>query len=381
MENTVNLTAIYIANLLGLLTLLLMLFPSVWKLKRKSEEARLLKIAIIIGIVGCLADPLAFSADAKPGLFARILVYLGNSLFYLANTTICYVWVKLICLHTLGRMPRFHAKILGAIVHVLYAGLLINLFVPCVYIVDAGNVYHRFWGTVIYTTVMLLLLADGIIVYLIAHKKGGVLTFFPVLGFTIPMGIGFTLQILFYGISTIWPAAAISICGMFLGLQSELVFKDNLTGVYNRFYLDCLKSRVAKAKETSFFFIMLDMNGFKTINDNFGHLEGDAALKVVADLLSLAVGTIGNVIRYAGDEFIIVLNTQDRATVDATIDSINSRINDYNNTSGKEYKLSLSMGVEIVDLSTESVDMLLNKIDDRMYEAKEQYYKENDRRR
>lgn len=381
MESTVNLTAIYIANFLGLLTLLLMLFPSCWKLKENNEEARLLKVCIFIGILGCLADPLAFSADGKPGLFARILVYLGNSLFYMANVTICYIWVKMICLHTLGKMPKLHAKILGIIVHILYLGLFINLFVPCVYIVDAENIYHRSWGTVIYTTVMLSLLLDGIIVYLVAHKKGGILTFFPVLGFTIPMGIGFTLQILFYGISTIWPTAAISICGMFLGLQSELVFKDNLTGIYNRFYLDCLKARAAKAKETRFYVIMIDMNGFKTINDNFGHLEGDFALKTMASLLSTAVGTLGNVIRYAGDEFIIILNTQDKSIVDATIASINSLIEDYNANSGKEYKLSLSMGVESVDLSAEGVDMLLNKVDDRMYEAKEEYYKENDRRR
>lgn len=381
MDTTVNLSAIYVANLLGFMTLLLMLFPSAWKLKEKNEEARLLRWCIIIGLIGCLADPIAFTGDGKPGAFARFLVYGGNTIFFGANITIGYLWIKIISYHTLGKMPRLHANILGIIVHTFYAGLLVNIFVPCIFSVDANNVYHRIYGAVVFSTVNILLLIDGVVVYLRARKKGGILTFFPVLGFTIPMTIGFTIQFIFYGISTIWPSAAISICGMFLGLQSELVFKDNLTGVYSRYYLDCLKSRAIKAKEAKFTVMMLDMNGFKAINDEFGHLEGDIALKNVANLLNLAIGSLGSVIRYAGDEFIVVLNTQDRFSVEATKASIEKHFEDYNASSGKDYKLSLSLGVESVDLTVEDVDVLLNKVDDRMYEAKEKYYKENDRRR
>lgn len=57
--------------------------------------------------------------------------------------------------------------------------------------------------------------------------------------------------------------------------------------------------------------IMIDLNGFKQINDNYGHAEGDLALCIVADLLLKSFSEYGVVTRYAGDEFVIMLNTTD----------------------------------------------------------------------
>ena len=56
---------------------------------------------------------------------------------------------------------------------------------------------------------------------------------------------------------------------------------------------------------------MIDLNGFKQINDNYGHAEGDLALCIVADLLLKSFSEYGVVTRYAGDEFVIMLNTTD----------------------------------------------------------------------
>lgn len=94
-------------------------------------------------------------------------------------------------------------------------------------------------------------------------------------------------------------------------LKNEIIFTDCLTGLYNRVYLEFLHKRACNKKDCWVSGIMIDLNGFKQINDNYGHAEGDLALCIVADLLRKSFSEYGVVTRYAGDEFVIMLNTTD----------------------------------------------------------------------
>ncbi len=123
---------------------------------------------------------------------------------------------------------------------------------------------------------------------------------------------------------------------------------------------------------------MLDMNGFKEINDQFSHVEGDEALKNMANILTKVVGNDGNVIRFAGDEFVVVTDAEDEAAVDTYCNSIREALDEYNSKSGKPYRLSASMGGEIFNIC--SAAEVIERIDDRMYANKVEYYKEHDRR-
>lgn len=71
---------------------------------------------------------------------------------------------------------------------------------------------------------------------------------------------------------------------------------------------------------------MIDLNSFKKINDNYGHSEGDAALVRVADLLRKSFSEYGVVTRYAGDEFVIILNTTDAQLVQSLIEKAKQKI-------------------------------------------------------
>ena len=117
---------------------------------------------------------------------------------------------------------------------------------------------------------------------------------------------------------------------------------------------------------------MIDLNGFKQINDNYGHAEGDLALCIVADLLRKSFSEYGVVTRYAGDEFVIMLNTTDDQLIQKIIKS--AKKND------KPYQLSASMGYAITNLSNETIDDFMNRIDEQMYQDKMKYYEHNDRR-
>ena len=96
---------------------------------------------------------------------------------------------------------------------------------------------------------------------------------------------------------------------------SRLIFEDELTGIYNRrFLFQYFQTKVQwddlHAQPISL--IMLDLDKFKKINDNYGHQTGDQVLIWVAGLLSEAIGENGIAIRYAGDEFMILLLETDK---------------------------------------------------------------------
>src|SRR5919109_312379 len=91
---------------------------------------------------------------------------------------------------------------------------------------------------------------------------------------------------------------------------SRLIFEDELTGISNRRFLhNYFEYKVAwdKLNEQPFSLLMMDVDEFKQINDKHGHDSGDQALVWVTARLKEAAGENGLPIRYAGDEFVLLL--------------------------------------------------------------------------
>ena len=128
--------------------------------------------------------------------------------------------------------------------------------------------------------------------------------------------------------------------------------------------------------------MMLDMNGFKEINDTLGHSQGDDALFTVAEILQSTIGSLGTAIRYAGDEFVVVLNTDSEEIAESCRNRIKKNLVDFNESGIKKYQLSVSIGIGIFDLKKSSFDEILEIIDKRMYDDKRAFYssKQHDRR-
>jgi diguanylate cyclase (GGDEF)-like protein len=83
---------------------------------------------------------------------------------------------------------------------------------------------------------------------------------------------------------------------------------------------------------------------------------------------------MGNVIRYAGDEFIVLINSHKQVVVDACLEEIERCINKFNDSKIAEYKLSASKGYAMYMPKTQSVDDFMNIIDQKMYESKKRYH-------
>ena len=100
----------------------------------------------------------------------------------------------------------------------------------------------------------------------------------------------------------------------------------------------------------------------------------------VYDILVKVIGPEGIVIRFAGDEFIVLMPKKKEVDLNEYKDRIQAEVTKYNASSGKPYKLSTAIGGRIFDPHTEDMSGLVNKIDTLMYEDKGEYYKQHDRR-
>lgn len=154
----------------------------------------------------------------------------------------------------------------------------------------------------------------------------------------------------------------------------ELAYNDNLTGIANRaaFYKKAETYLVdAMNNESVFGLMFIDLDEFKSINDNYGHLFGDNILVKVAKKLEKAVGKFGFVSRYGGDEFLILINNVRNME---EYNRVISNVIDCRRTSvemeGKVVDISLSIGMSFYPYDGTTIDELMSKADEMMYSEK-----------
>jgi len=147
---------------------------------------------------------------------------------------------------------------------------------------------------------------------------------------------------------------------------------DELTGVLNRRGFLSLARRewkLARRRDHEMMLIYADLDDFKEINDEYGHVEGDQVLKSVGRLMRDSVRATDLVARMGGDEFVALAI---ESKTDAAIFSrIEASIREFNESSGLPYRIAMSIGsVTIPARSVDSLEELLSKADARMYEEK-----------
>ena len=377
----IDLPEVYVADMLGIFLILGAIFSGAWKLQKKNNEDKVLLGVIILVITACIADAITFSVDGLTGPGVRALAYVSNNIVFLSNMAIGPLWVMLISLHINGAVSKFQRLFLFIVCGVITALMIVNLFNPILFDINERNVYTRGPLFMLKNLLEVILMADGVVIYLISRYRSGGVKFFPVLHFVCPIFICVCLQMFYYGISTIWVGIAVGYTSLMLALQNENIFIDKLTGLYNRYYLDKITGEPKCKRKITL--LMLDMNAFKSINDNFGHSQGDDALVSLAEVLEKTVGAKGTVVRYAGDEFVIILNNGDEEAAEKCKQLIKTNLEEFNKRHKKKYKLSASIGVGVFDLEKSNVDKIMEKIDKLMYEDKRAYYAltHNDRRR
>lgn len=151
----------------------------------------------------------------------------------------------------------------------------------------------------------------------------------------------------------------------------EVSFADEVTRLYNRrFFSIRLEEETDRYRRFGhpFSLVLLDLDGFKQINDELGHVAGDETLRAVADLLLKNSRAIDVISRYGGDEFAVLLVETPRAVALAYAERIRTCLSASSFAHGRP--LTASLGTVCVPVDAVSADALFRAADEALYAAK-----------
>jgi diguanylate cyclase (GGDEF)-like protein len=156
----------------------------------------------------------------------------------------------------------------------------------------------------------------------------------------------------------------------------SLALLDSLTRLYNRRFLDgYLVAEVSRAGRDGqpLTLAMLDLDGFKRVNDTYGHVAGDQVLREVAHLLRASVRRQEVLVRYGGDEFAVIMSGSGRMASEAVLERVQRTFDNHRFRVGNDQAdltVRLSFGLATYPLDALTAEELLAAADRALYRSK-----------
>jgi diguanylate cyclase (GGDEF)-like protein len=163
-------------------------------------------------------------------------------------------------------------------------------------------------------------------------------------------------------------------------LEKESI-TDSLTGLYNRRYLDRrLEEEFSRAKRyrTPLSILLVDIDHFKSVNDTHGHQAGDLVLSYLAKLTLNAVRTSDIAARYGGEELLVIAPNTVEAAAGSLAERLRQHIENHELVLTRDpgnrqiVRISVSVGVAVVDGEMENAQQLVQQADEALYRAKKE---------
>ncbi len=149
----------------------------------------------------------------------------------------------------------------------------------------------------------------------------------------------------------------------------EMAFKDTLTGAYNRRMLEYLEGE-HEHEPNKIQVALIDIDDFKIINDSYGHASGDEVLKQLSRVIQNHLGEEGVVIRYGGEEFLLILGDVDQRSAIQLLDSIRKDFSAINYTWKSDRKpITFTAGIASY-VEGDSLNKIVRKADVALYKGK-----------
>lgn len=153
-----------------------------------------------------------------------------------------------------------------------------------------------------------------------------------------------------------------------------LSYIDPLTDILNRRgFCVHIKGNYEKMKldDKKLFLFFFDIDKLKKINDTYGHINGDIAIKNIAKILKSAFRENDLLARFGGDEFVALVLCNSKSNTDQILERISSKIYDFNSSETLDFNLSISCGVsEVKPYQLQEIDKIIYQADQAMYSIK-----------
>ena len=370
-------------DIIGILLLWMIRFDfGILRQKIKGTDDRLFYTMLLVNRWLLYCDILAWILNGRIGSGFRPLLCIFNVIYYTLHPLMAVIWI-VYCVYQINKYFISPKSLFGVLlltpVAIIFVLSVISCWNPIFFGINEYNVYYRGKYFIIFALFNLMYLLISVVKVLYEIKRSTVamkhdkriLLLYPLM----PV-VGAILQSSFYyGVNFTWVLTAMALQIIYFNFQNVLIMTDELTGLNNRRRFEVYLNSILNsgAKEDLFFIIMIDLDKFKQINDNLGHLTGDEALKDAAHIIVTSVRRKDFVARFAGDEFVVAGIAKNRAEVEELVANMNHNLSLFNSDSNKEFILSFSIGFAICDLkqSVTCFDKLIHEADDMMYSKKE----------
>lgn len=363
-------------NILCILLLLLITF----KLKSSIHmqySKRFLRWVLLSNCFFFVLDALWIFVDSKRMSINITANWTLNVLYYITSGVVSFLWFLYSEESQQSSLVKDKRHIfLCAIPMLLIAALsLISIKTGWLFYVDELNFYHRgplyslqlllSCGYILFTAIKALVLSFQTHSY--ANKK----KYRTLAMFVLPSLITGGIQVLLPGISLISIGTTFGLLYVFTTIQEQMIYVDSLTGLNNRSRMtQYLSEKMCRIEnDTRLFLVMMDLDYFKQINDNYGHVEGDNALRKTAEALKTGSSSRRCFLsRYGGDEFAAVCELNANESIEGLCRCIREAVSAA--SEALPYTLSLSMGYAEFSKDIKTDQDFIKLADAELYKVK-----------
>ncbi|MBN2268503.1 MAG: GGDEF domain-containing protein [Acholeplasmataceae bacterium] len=363
------------------IVLLLILLFSIRKQNiRKSVMNKLYRF-ILWTTVGILLMDITFVfANGINTPLAKFWLPFSLVMYFILHIVIAGLWM-LYAEYTINDTTKNFKKIVLWIAPIQIAVIFFSILSingDFLFRITAGNIYERgnyFYAISIITYGLIILTMLKTIKYKDRVHKGD---FYALLIFPIPPMIGGFIQLSFEGLSLIFPGVALSLMIVYIYIQSQLTNTDHLTGLSNRREYDRILSIKSQNLRKGYVMggILIDIDDFKKINDQFLHHVGDQALIIFSNILRESVHEDDFVARTGGDEFAIIFESKSPSRLDEILEKMNEGLHEFNQKKEYPFELQVSSGGLIYNPNEhQDLNEFFKLLDKKMYDIKEQHHR------
>ncbi|MEA4923544.1 MAG: diguanylate cyclase [Eubacteriaceae bacterium] len=370
-------------NIICIAILLVLKYQMKAKFGYKSREIKLFGYMILSTVLFCIFDIIAGVTNGREFEGAGTILQISNMLYVEMLVLIAWCWTMYVLEKLRLTFSRRLSFVLALPLMLFTVAAVSNPITHFLFMIDHNNIYHRDYGIYMHWIVggFYLLLPMAAVIYKVVHERSAAKRreMTPFMSFVIAPLIASVLQMKFYGMTIIQAGVTISILMVFIAVQNGKVgqvLTDVLTGLNNRRGLEgFLEFHVQRPVELTV--IMMDLDFFKKVNDEYGHSMGDRALVYAAEALKKACGSMSGrpyLCRYGGAEFIIAGVDQSRAEIDDLKNAVNREVDRISHDSNEPFTLSLSIGVASkICMDMNDAEALIKLADEEMYKDKKRF--------